>query len=128
PNRALADTARDFAEFMARTDRYGHEADGQQPSQRATAHGYGYCMVAENIAFQYSSAGFRSGELARRFVEGWKQSPGHRHNMLEPDATETGVAVAQSPKSGRYYAVQMFGRPQALRVAFRIANRSTTTL
>ena len=113
---------------MARTDRYCHEADGRQPSQRATAHGYGYCLVSENIAYEYSSIGFRSADLATRFVDAWKRSPGHRRNMLEPDATETAVAVAQSPRTGRYYAVQMFGRPQSMRIAFRIANRSTASL
>jgi uncharacterized protein YkwD len=128
PNGTLAGTAQEFADFMARTDRYGHDADGRQPSQRATAHGYAYCLVSENIGYQYSSIGFRSGDLAERLVEAWKRSPGHRHNMLEPDATETGVAIAQSPRTGRYYAVQMFGRPDKLRIAFRIANRSTTPL
>jgi hypothetical protein len=48
--------------------------------------------------------------------------------MLDPDVTETGVALAQSPRSGRYYAVQMFGRPYALHAAFRITNRSNVTL
>jgi len=127
-NPLLADTAREFARYMADTDRYGHKADGREPSQRAGAHGYGYCMVSENIAWQYSSKGFNGRELAQDFVEGWKKSPGHRRNMLEPDAVETGVAIAQSPRTHRYYAVQMFGRPQAMRIAFRIANRSTTPL
>jgi len=123
-NRQLAEAARYFADYMARTDRYGHDADGSEPSQRAAARGYEYCMVSENIAFEYNSEGFQTQELARRFVEGWKQSAGHRHNMLDPEATETAVAVAQSSRSGRYYAVQMFGRPQLMRVSFRISNRS----
>jgi uncharacterized protein YkwD len=128
PNATLAATAREFADYMARTDRYGHEADGRQPSQRAAAHGYSYCLVSENIAWQYSSIGFRSAELATQFVDGWKRSPGHRQNMLEPDATETAVALAQSPRSGRWYAVQMFGRRQTERIAFRIANRSAAPM
>jgi uncharacterized protein YkwD len=111
---ALGHAARDFAEFMARTDRYGHTADGRNPGDRATGNGYGYCLVAENIAYQYNSAGFRTAELARGFVEGWKHSPGHRKNMLDPAATDTAVAVARSASSGRYYAVQMFGRPKSL--------------
>src|SRR5436309_8481237 len=80
-NPLLADTAREFARYMADTDRYGHKADGREPSQRAGAHGYGYCMVSENIAWQYSSKGFNGRELAQDFVEGWKKSPGHRRNM-----------------------------------------------
>ncbi|HEV7915107.1 MAG TPA: CAP domain-containing protein [Albitalea sp.] len=124
----LAEAARYFANYMARTDRYGHEADGSQASQRARAHGYDYCMVSENIAYQYHSGGFKTQDLARGMVEGWKNSPDHRHNMLDPDASDTAVALAQSPRTGRWYAVQMFGRPQASRFEFRIANRSTTPL
>ena len=32
PDPALEASARDFAAYMARTDRYGHEADGATPS------------------------------------------------------------------------------------------------
>src|SRR2546423_15564678 len=46
PNAQLNAAAREFADFMARTDRYSHEADGRQPAQRAQAHGYDYCLVA----------------------------------------------------------------------------------
>lgn len=127
-NPQLDDVARRFADFMARSDRYGHEADGHTPAQRAQAQGYDYCVVLENIAYQYSSAGFRTADLATRFVDGWERSPGHRRNMLDPDVTEIGVAVVQGPRSARYYAVQMFGRPRAMHVEFRIANRSGTTL
>jgi hypothetical protein len=45
--------------------------------------------------------------------------------MLEPAATETGAAVARSDKSGRYYAVQMFGRPKSERIEFRIGNNAS---
>ncbi|WP_280156271.1 CAP domain-containing protein [Piscinibacter sp. XHJ-5] len=127
-NPRLEQAARSFAEFMARSDRYGHEADGKQPPERAKAHGYDYCMVSENIAYQFHSAGFRSPDLAQRLVRGWELSPGHRRNMLDPDVTETGVAVARSPKTGRYYAVQMFGRPNSSRIEFRIANRSASAV
>jgi uncharacterized protein YkwD len=123
-NGQLAAAAREFADFMARTNRYGHDADGRQPSQRAQAHGYAWCLVAENIAMQYSSSGFRTDELAPRFVQAWIESPGHRRNLLDAAATETGVAVARSAASGRYYAVQMFGRPAALKQRFEIGNRS----
>lgn len=123
-NGQLDAAAAEFAAFMARTGRYSHEADGRQPAQRARAHGYDYCMVAENIAYQYSSAGFATEELARGLFEDWADSPGHRHNMLNAGATETGVGLARSAASGRYYAVQMFGRPQRLQIGFRVANRS----
>lgn len=127
-NRALAEAARYFADYMAENDKYGHHADGQRPAERAKAHGYQYCIVSENIANQYSSAGFTTDELASRFTEGWKESPGHRKNMLDRDVTETGVAVSHSDQSGYYYAVQMFGRPRSMSTAFAIRNESDVSV
>jgi uncharacterized protein YkwD len=115
PNPRLTATAREFADYMARTDLYGHRADGREPAHRAEAHGYAYCLLAENIAYEFNSGGFETHELAADLTEGWARSSGHRRNILDDGATEIGVAVAHSPNSGRYYAVQMFGRPQAER-------------
>lgn len=124
----LMQTAQDFAEFMARTNKYGHTADGQRPGQRATGHGYDYCIIAENIAYQYNPAGITTEKLADRFVTGWKNSREHRKNMLDPDVTETGVGVAYSQESGAYFAVQMFGRPKAKDYQFQVTNRSDQTV
>lgn len=124
PNAALDAAAAEFAAFMARTGHYSHEADGREPAQRAEAKGYAWCLVAENIAFVMGTARIDPDELPGRFVQGWIDSPGHRHNLLEPAATEIGVAVAGSARGDRYYAVQMFGRPAALRLHFELANRS----
>ncbi|MED5622078.1 CAP domain-containing protein [Ideonella sp. BN130291] len=122
PAPELNDAARQFAQFMARTTRYGHEADGRQPSDRAMAAGYEFCLIAENIAYEYSSAGFQGAQLASRLATGWEQSPPHRHNMLDPDARETGVAVVHSSVNGHYYAVQMFGRRMTQAIRFRLGN------
>ena len=123
-NPKLTETAQDFAEYMAENDTYGHTADGRRPAERAKAHGYEYCLVSENIAYQFSSLGFATEELAEKFTQGWIESPGHRENMVDPAATETGVAVAQSEKTGNFYAVQMFGRPESASVRFAVENRS----
>jgi hypothetical protein len=124
-NDTLARAAGDFAQFMARTGRFAHDADGSKPADRARRHGYDYCMVAENIGYQFRSDGFRSAsELANGFVDGWKRSRGHRENMLDREPIEIGVGVARS-ESGRYYGVQLFGRPASMRVQFAVANRST---
>lgn len=123
-NEPLARAASYFADYMARTDRHAHDADGRTPPARAKQHGYAYCIVSENIAMQFHSAGFATDDLAQRFVEGWRNSPGHRKNMLDADVTETGVAVARSARTGRYYAVQMFGRPRSAMYSFQIENRS----
>jgi uncharacterized protein YkwD len=123
-NDKLAEAARGFAAYMAKTGRYGHTADGTQPANRATKQGYEYCIVLENIAYAFQSKGFSSEELTKTFVEGWEKSPGHRKNMLDPDVTETGVAVARSEKTGHYFAVQMFGRPKSQVIKFQIANQT----
>ncbi|HEX4780299.1 MAG TPA: CAP domain-containing protein [Usitatibacter sp.] len=110
---ALDKVARTFATYLAATDRFDHHADGSSPSKRALAGGYDYCVVSENIAFEYDSRGFTSVALAQGLVQGWKDSPGHRRNMLDPKVIDTGIAVVQSPRTGRFYAVQMFGRRRA---------------
>lgn len=120
----LQAAAAEFAQYMARTDTYGHTADGRRPAERAEAQGYEYCLIAENIAYQYRSTGFSDQELAEAFVTGWKESPGHRENMLKEHATQIGVGVARSDKTGYYYGVQMFGRPQSASIEFEVANRA----
>jgi uncharacterized protein YkwD len=122
PNAALTAAAREFAQYMARTDQYAHDADGRQPEQRAEAQGYAYCRLAENIAYQFSSAGFSDDELAQRFVQGWMNSPGHRRNLLDAEVTDIGVGLARSARTGRHYAVQVFGRPESMKSAFRFTN------
>ncbi len=108
----LVATARDFARYLAKNEKLSHEADGSDPRERAKKHDYHPCIVAENIAYQYNSEGFQSEELARQFLDGWKKSPGHRKNLLDPYLLEAGMAVARSKESSKYYAVQVFGRPE----------------
>lgn len=124
PDDQLAKPARYFADFMARTDQYGHSADGQTPAARARKFGYAYCIIAENIAYVYSSAGFTADDLAHRLFTGWRNSPGHRKNMLDPNVTETAVSIAHSAKTGHYYAVQLFGRPKSESIEFKVENRA----
>jgi uncharacterized protein YkwD len=123
-NDKLTAAAKSFAEYMARTLRYGHTADGSKPADRAAKEGYEYCLIAENIAYAYKSTAYTAEDLAKQFVEGWEKSPGHRKNMLDPDVTEFGVGVARHAESGYFFAVQVFGRPKSLAIEFRITNRS----
>lgn len=123
-NAKLAEAAQRFARFMAESGKYGHGADGRRPPERAAAQGYEYCIVSENIAWQYRSSGYaEAGALAAELVEGWRNSPEHRKNMLDGAVTETGVGVARAD-SGRYFAVQMFGRPESAAIRFSVRNRS----
>jgi len=124
----LTDAARYFAGYVAKTDKLEHDADGSTPAERAKTHGYSYCIIAENLASEYSSAGFTPERLATNFVDGWSKSPTHRANMLEPEITQIGVGIAAGPQSGEYYAVQVFGRPMSQMVRFRVTNRSAETI
>ena len=125
PNAALTAAARAFAQYLAKTGKFAHEADGREPAERATEQGYRYCLVAENLALNLDSRGFETRQLAGHVLTGWKESPGHRANLLQVAVTEIGVAVARAPdRDPKFISVQLFGRPEALKVTFRIENRS----
>jgi hypothetical protein len=123
-NAALTRAAKSFAEYLAKTGGFAHEADGRHPQDRAKAAGYGYCMVAENLAMNLDSRGFTVAKLAWQVVEGWKNSPGHRRNLLSPGATEIGVGIARAPgvKDPKYLSVQLFGRPESLKATVKVKN------
>ena len=63
-----------------------------------------YRAAAENVA---ASVGYENP--ARRAVEGWKNSPEHRKNMLG-DFSLTGIGIAQS-KEGTPFFTQIFLKP-----------------
>lgn len=123
----LTRAARDFAGYMANTGRYGHEADGRDVAARLQSAGYAFCFGAENLA--WIEAGIDDEpRVARLLMAGWMASPSHRSNLLGADWTDTGIAIATSASAGRLYAVQLFGRPAALRLDFSIENRSGDTV
>ncbi len=124
-NGTLAKAAKAFAEYLARTGTFAHEADGRRPVQRTQAVGYKHCIVAENLALNQDGRGFDTRGLARQAVEGWKGSPPHRAAMLHPHVTEIGVGIAQASDSApKFLSVQLFGRPQSLQYSFRIENKA----
>ena len=122
-NPALTAAARAFAKFLASSDLFSHTADGRQPSDRVKAAGYTYCRTAENLALNLDSRGFVTAQLARDAVEGWKNSPGHRKNLVAPHVTEIGVGIAKSKTEEKYLSVQLFGRPMSLQYSFKIINK-----
>lgn len=126
--KRLEKAAAYFAAFMARTDKYGHEVDGNKSEERIAAYEYEACLTAENIAYAMNSDRFTTEELARTFFEMWKKSPHHRDNMLDPDAKEVGIAIAFAPASHRYYVVQDFARPKTATIHFQVTNQTTETL
>ena len=63
-DKALAIAARAFAQYLANTKTFSHTADGRQPAMRASAAGYKYCRIGENLALSASSLGFEAKALA----------------------------------------------------------------
>ena len=124
----LSHAAQDFADILAAKDRIGHEIDGRAPAERAGAAGYRHCMVAENIAYLFDSVGFTTEQLAARLLQGWEQSAEHRRNMLLAPVMHIGVGIAQNADSGRYYAVQLFGRPSSAAIRFEVVNGADVDL
>ncbi len=123
---AIATIARDHSANMAAQDRLTHDLDGKGPTDRALAAGYdcrsgGSFGFAENIAAHprvREWEGYR-GEpdswepvngyysvneqaAAKRLVDRWMESPGHRKNILDGDNRRLGVGVAivTVPKHG----------------------------
>jgi uncharacterized protein YkwD len=120
---ALTKAAKNFAEYMARTTKYGHRVDGRTPAQRVKAAGYKFCVVRENIAYRTHTGEATAESLIDVFVHGWIDSPPHRENMLAEYVTETGVAVATTDDV-TYYAVQLFGRPKSESLRIEVRNES----
>ncbi len=123
-NAVLDRAARAFARYLAQTGKFSHTADGRRPADRVKLAGYKFCLVAENLALNGNARGFTASELADQAMAGWRDSPGHRRNMLLPAVTDIGVGVAKAAGEHRYLSVQLFGRPEALRYRFSIRNEA----
>lgn len=123
PSPALKAAAKAFADYLARTDTFAHDAGGTTLSQRVKQAGYDFCLISENLASARDSRGFESRQLARSTVEGWINSPGHRRNIETKGVTETAVAIARVPNQHpKYVTVQLFGRPSAMTFSVQISN------
>jgi Ca2+-binding RTX toxin-like protein len=106
-NSELSNTAQWHSQDMALQDYFSHTGkNGSTPWDRAELFGYSSTAMGENIA-----AGQTTPESV---VEGWKNSPGHRANMLNAGFTEIGVGydfLASDTGSVNYshYWTQFFG-------------------
>lgn len=85
----LTQIAKAHASEMARKTKVGHDVGSGALDARAKKAGYAYARIAENVAGGYQT-------LAEAF-SGWRDSPDHKKNMLMPQATRIGIAVAQAP-------------------------------
>lgn len=108
PSRALQVIAAQQARLMAQADRLAHEAkSGYGLNDRIRRAGY-QGTAGENV-----SAGYTSLDGV---IDGWMASPGHRHNLLNPDFTEFGIAAARvadgrESRYGVYWAI-VLGAPR----------------
>lgn len=103
-NALLADAAQVHAQDMAENNFLGHEGStGSLPGERATAAGYAWSTIGENVAAGQTSA--------EEVVDTWLASSRHCENLMSPDYSETGIAhaVDRGSDKGTYWA-QVFGR------------------
>lgn len=83
-NTALNAAASAHAADMVANDYLAHtNLDGMTPGDRATAAGYDWDFMAENIAQGYLTES--------SVVQAWMDSPGHRDNMVDPRPEEFGL-------------------------------------
>jgi len=102
-NDALAQAGATHCQDMIDNDYFAHYSlDGSDPGVRATAAGYNWQMIGENIA-----AGQKTPQIV---VTAWMNSEDHRENILRPEFTELGVGVRLGSKGYLYWA-QEFGLP-----------------
>ncbi len=70
---------------------------------------YDYILIGENLAM----GNFRDSQ---ELIDSWMESPGHRANILNPNYTETGVAIKRGMFDGKevWVAVVHFGTPKSV--------------
>ena len=84
---------------------FGHAgfADRQQAAAKEIK---GISAFAENVAY-----GATSG---KEVVEGWKKSSGHAANLVMPQATRMGIALAKNPQTryGAWWTIVLAAEPE----------------
>lgn len=91
---------------MFKNQYWGHVSpDGTEPWYWLIESGYGYSKAGENLARNFYSA--EAVSMA------WMESADHRRNILEPEFTEVGFAIASGTMNGEAstIVVALYGRP-----------------
>lgn len=81
-------------------------SDGSTLGTRATAAGYVWSSLGENIAAGQATV--------TEVVDGWMKSDGHCANLMNPGYRDIGVACVAGSSSNTYrtYWTQDFGKPR----------------
>ena len=94
----LSQAAAVQSKAQAGRSRIGHDgSDGSKPMQRAARAGFHAKLASENVA-----AGQKSFSDAMR---SWEESSGHRENLLRPEVTAVGVAMAKNSSGWPYWTL-----------------------
>lgn len=105
-NPLLTQVAQKKADDMAAKSYFAHTSpDGVSPWHWFKSAGYDFVYAGENLAINFSD----SGDVEKA----WMNSQKHRENILNPNFTEIGIAIAKGFYNGKetIFVVQMFGRP-----------------
>lgn len=95
----LEAAAQSHALDMARSGFFDHTgSDGSSVAQRVSRLGYGWCIVAENIA--------KGQQSLSEVMQAWADSPGHKRNMLSTEVTEFALV-----EEGDYIWVMVLAAP-----------------
>lgn len=91
-NAKLIAASQAHSDDLSQTGNAAHEgSDGLFHDARLQRAGYDFRLALENVA-----TGQRSWDAA---LQGWKDSPGHNANLLNPDVTEFGIALTYEPRT-----------------------------
>jgi uncharacterized protein YkwD len=103
--------AQAYANYLARTAKGGHRADGRDPVQRLRAGGVKFCKFrGENWHESWTRPARASPDAAMNAaMRFWKRSPGHER-ALRSRSTEIGVGVAGWKHGNQWYyqEIQVF--------------------
>jgi uncharacterized protein YkwD len=119
-----------YSTKMVAENFFAHESpDGSTLTSRLTAAGYidpnGDWFVGENLAWGQGNLA-----TARNIAVAWMNSPGHRHNILEPEFTEVGIGIVPGtpgdPTWGATYTTD-FGNTRGDTTSAAVATSASAT-
>ena len=100
--KLLGKVAAGHSKSMARRKHCDHH--GFEKRARLIEKKTGLSRIAENC-YMFPASRY-DVHVAKRLVEGWLRSPGHRANLLSPGFRRTGISIVV--RRGYVYATQLF--------------------